>query len=84
MGPDAAPSGSFLISVNNAPSGVEISYNTIDTTGIASIGISVGAAGASDLTITHNDFIGTDSGDGAIWSPHVDVFEVSWNTFTGA
>jgi len=84
MGPDSAPSGSFLISVNNAPSGVEISYNTIDTTGIASIGISVGAAGSSDLTITHNDFIGIDSGDGAIWSPHVDVFEVSWNTFTGA
>ncbi|GAG70500.1 unnamed protein product, partial [marine sediment metagenome] len=84
MGPDTAPAGSFLISVNNAPSGIEISYNTIDTTGIASIGISVGAAGSSDLTITHNDFIGTDSGDGAIWLPHVEVFEVSWNTFTGA
>ena len=83
-GPDTAPAGSFLISVNNAPSGIEISYNTIDTTGIASMGISVGAAGTSDLTITHNDFIGTDSGDGAIWLPHVDVFEVSWNTFTGA
>jgi len=72
----------FVIQLTNAPSGVEISHNTIDTTGSASMGVSIGAAGASDLTISNNDFIAED-GDGSIWGPDVHNVTVSDNTFTG-
>ncbi len=46
-----------LIQLNNGPSGVEISYNKIDTTGDASTGILIGAAGATGLTVDKNIFI---------------------------
>ena len=70
----------FNIQLTNGPSGVEISYNRINTTGSASQGISVGAAGASDLTISNNEFI-ADSGDLVIWGPNMVDVTVSDNTF---
>lgn len=70
------------IQVVNNPSGVEISYNTIDTTGGATEGISVGAAGATGLTISNNTFI-AEVGDGSIWGPRVVDVTVDDNTFTG-
>ncbi|MHC4642112.1 MAG: two-partner secretion domain-containing protein, partial [Planctomycetota bacterium] len=76
-------STTFDIQLTNAPSDVEISWNTIDTTGNASMGINIGAAGATDLTINQNNFI-AEEGDGSIWG---EVFgfdtTVSNNTFTG-
>lgn len=72
----------FVIQLTNAPSGVEISHNTIDTTGNASMGISVGAAGAADLTISNNDFV-ADSGDGCIWGPRLVDLTISDNAFDG-
>jgi len=72
----------FVIQLTSAPSGVEISHNAIDTTGNASMGISVGAAGAADLTISNNDFT-AESGDGCIWGPRLVDLAVSDNTFDG-
>ncbi len=72
----------FNIQLTNAPSGVTISHNTIDTTGDATMGISIGAAGATGLTITGNNFI-AEAGDGSIWGPEVVNIDVSDNTFTG-
>jgi hypothetical protein len=78
----------FNIQLTNAPSGVQISYNTINTTGNASHGISIGAAGATDLTVRNNSFTadnlpGTSGWDGSIWGPDVSNVTVSNNTFTG-
>lgn len=72
----------FNIQLTNAPSGVGISYNTIDTTGSASQGISVGAPGATGLVVNNNSFI-AETGDGSIWGPKVVNVTVSGNTFTG-
>ena len=72
----------FDIQLANAPSGVEISYNSVNTTGNASQGISVGAAGATGLTVNNNAFI-AESGDGSIWGPKIVNVTVSGNTFTG-
>jgi len=81
-------STTFNIQLTNAPSDVEISYNIIDTSGNPSMGISIGDAGASDLTISNNDFIAeTDNGwssDGSIWGPLLVNVDVSDNTFTGS
>jgi len=74
------------IQLVNAPSGVTISHNTIDTTGSAAQGISVGAAGATGLTVSNNNFIAaTISGAGeiSIWGPDVVNVNVSNNQFTG-
>jgi len=79
--PNAANT-TFNIQLANAPSGVTISHNIIDTTGDASMGISVGAAGATGLTISNNAFT-ADNGDGSIWGPKVADVTVSSNTFTG-
>ena|GEM_PF-2648457 len=78
---------SFNIQLANAPANVEISYNTINTTGSASRGICVGTAGASGLTISGNTFTGDNSGpDGAIsaWDGPTSDVTVSGNTITGA
>jgi len=75
-------STTFCIQLVNAPSGVTISHNTINTTGDASMGISIGIDGATDLAINNNEFIG-DSDDGAIWGPNVVDVTVSDNEFTG-
>ena len=77
-----ATATTFDIQLTNAPSDVEISYSTIDTTGSASMGISVGAAGASGFTISNNTFT-ADSGDGSIWGPNVVNVTVSNNTLSG-
>ena len=54
-----------LIQLNNGPSGVELSYNTFDssdTNGTISTGINIGAGGATGLTVDNNIFI-TDEDD---------------------
>ncbi len=73
----------FLIQLANAPSNVSIVDNTINTTGNASMGISVGAAGADGLSITDNTFTAGDLGDGSVWGPSVSDLTVSDNTLTG-
>jgi len=52
---DAANS-TVLLQTVGGPSGVEVSYNTFDTSGNPSIAIAVGAQGASNLTISNNTF----------------------------
>ncbi len=73
----------FLAELQNAPSGVTISHSEIDTTGNATMGISVGAAGADQLTIADNTFTAGDVGDGSVWGPSVSDLTVSDNTLTG-
>lgn len=72
----------FDIQLENAPSGVEISYNTIDTTGTVGQGISIGAAGSTGLTISNNAFT-AEVGDISIYGPYHVNLTVSDNTFTG-
>ncbi len=73
----------FDIQLTNAPSGVNISYNTIDTAiAGATMGISVGAAGATGLVVSYNTFT-ADGTDGSIWGPDVVNVTVSHNTMTG-
>ncbi len=71
-----------VIELENGPTGVTLEDNTINMTanGAGTIGISVGAAGADNLTITDNDFTVGD-GDGAIWGPDVSNVDVIDNTF---
>ncbi|MGB2983583.1 MAG: right-handed parallel beta-helix repeat-containing protein [Candidatus Bipolaricaulia bacterium] len=71
-----------LLQLTHGEDGVTLSHNKFDTTGAASTGISVGAAGATNLTITDNDFVAED-GDGSIWGPKVQDVTVNNNTFTG-
>ena len=78
---DDSSATTFNIQLTNAPSDVEISWNTIDTSGSATMGISVGDAGAAGLNINNNDLIAGD-GDGAIWGPIVSGATVSNNDFT--
>ncbi len=73
----------FLIQLANGPADVTIVNSVIDTTGDATMGVSVGAAGASGLSITGNTFTG-DAGDGLVWGPNVVDVSVTGNTFTGA
>ncbi|MHC4308778.1 MAG: beta strand repeat-containing protein, partial [Planctomycetota bacterium] len=73
----------FEIQLKNAPSNVEISHNRIVTTGNASMGISVGAAGATELNVNNNIFTAGDLGDGSIWGPDMVDVSVTNNTFTG-
>ncbi|MHC4575254.1 MAG: beta strand repeat-containing protein, partial [Planctomycetota bacterium] len=61
----------------------EISWNALDTTGNASMGISVGDAGASGLNINNNTFA-ADGFDGSIWGPLVSGATVSDNTFSSS
>ena len=64
----------FLVQLANGPSDVIISHNTLDMSGNGSQGISVGAAGATGLSIDQNEIVAGD-GDGAIFgdSPIVDL-----------
>jgi filamentous hemagglutinin family protein len=73
----------FDIQLRNAPDDVEISYNSIITAGNATQGISVGAAGATDLSINNNIFTGADAGDLSIWGPGLIGLTVSNNQFIG-
>ena len=80
-----------LIQLNNSPSGVEISYNTVNTTGDASTGILIGAAGATGLTVDNNIFIADEDATYQDWpligpdttNPVLDV-TVTGNEFTGS
>lgn len=72
----------FSIQLTNAPASVLISHNTISTIGAATQGISIGAAGATGLSISNNTF-NAESGDGSIWGPKIVNVTVSNNTFTG-
>ncbi|MHC4889111.1 MAG: beta strand repeat-containing protein, partial [Planctomycetota bacterium] len=59
-----------LVQITHGSPDVEISWNTLDTTGSASMGINIGAAGATGLNINENTFIAEEA-------------TVSDNTFTG-
>ena len=80
-----------LIQLNNAPSGVEISHNTVNTTGTASTGINIGAAGATGLTVSNNIFVADEDSTYQDWpligpdtaNPVLDV-TVTDNEFTGS
>jgi len=72
----------FDIQLKGGPSDVEISWNTIDTTDNATMGISIGADGATGLNINNNTFI-AELGDGCIWGPRLVDLTVSDNTFDG-
>ena len=78
----SGPATTRLIQLVNAPADVTVSHNTIDTTGSASTGISVGSNGATGLTISWNDFA-AELGDGSISGPKVSNAAVTNNTFTG-
>jgi len=73
----------FLVELTHHTTGVTITGNTINTTGTATMGISVGAAGATGLSVTGNEFTG-DAGDGLVWGPNIVDVTVTGNTFTGA
>lgn len=77
-----ATATTFDIQLTNAPSGVNISYNTIGTVGGATMGISIGSAGATGLTVSYNTFA-AEAGDGSIWGPIMVNVTISNNTFTG-
>ncbi|MCJ7729154.1 MAG: filamentous hemagglutinin N-terminal domain-containing protein, partial [Sedimentisphaerales bacterium] len=73
----------FDIQLTNGPSGVEISWNTINTTGNATMGINVGAAGATGLNINNNIFT-ANTGDGCIWGgAPITNLQISTNEFSG-
>ncbi len=73
-----------LVQVTNLLNNVTISYNTLNTTGNASMGINVGAAGTSGLTIDHNTFTAK-AGDGSIWADKLGSnATISNNTFSSS
>ena len=80
--PDA--STTFVIQLTNAPSDVAIKNNIISTSGVASQGISVGAAGSDSLLIQGNTFTNGDDGDGYIWAAESNNIQVKDNTFSFA
>ncbi|GAI22431.1 unnamed protein product, partial [marine sediment metagenome] len=80
-----------LIQFNNAPSGVEISYNIINTNDFASTGINIGAAGAVDLTVSNNIFIADEDDTYQDWpltasagSGNIMDITITDNEFTGS
>jgi len=81
--PNAAGGTTFAIQLANAPKDVNIANNIIDVNATtASMAISVGVAGAENLTIINNHiFIG--SNDGGIWGPDVNHVSVLNNTIHG-
>lgn len=80
-----AATASFLIQLTNGPTDTTIQNCLFNMVGNASMGISVGAAGSTRLTITDNTWTAVDAGDGAIWlnGPNPNV-TVTNNTFNGA
>jgi len=73
-----------LIQLTNGPTDVTIKNCTFSTVGNASMGINVGAAGSTRLTINSNVWTSMDAGDGAIWTegPNPNI-TVTNNTFNG-
>lgn len=72
------------IELENSPNYVTISYNVIDTSGAPTMGVSVGAAGSTGLTVTYNTFQNGEDGDGYIWAEDSEDFSATWNTMTFA
>lgn len=72
------------IELENSPNYVTIQYNVIDTSGLPTMGISVGAAGSTGLTITYNTFQGGEDGDGYIFAEDSEDFTATWNTMSFA
>ena len=72
----------FVVQLANTPSNVTIENNVINTTGGASQGVSVGAAGADSLTIKDNTFY-LEAGDGGIWAPSISNTLIDNNVFYG-
>lgn len=72
----------FMIQLANGPSDVTISYNTINPSGNASMGLSVGAAGATGLIVSNNSFTTSDDGDGAMYGPALVDVTIDNNVFT--
>jgi hypothetical protein len=70
----------FAIQLSNAPTDVNIANNIIDTN--ATMGISIGAAGAVGLTIINNNITIKD-GNGGIWGADVCDVSVLNNTIHG-
>lgn len=75
-------STTFLIQLTNGPTDVTVRGNTLDLSGAASMGISIGVAGAENLAIRNNAF-SADDGDGCIWGPSVSGASINNNVFTG-
>lgn len=72
------------IELENSPNYVTISYNVIDTSGSPTMGISVGAAGSTGLTVTYDTFQGGETGDGYIFAEDSEDFVATWNTMSFA
>lgn len=78
-----------FIELVNAPSDVEISYNIFDTTGTTPDEVScitIGAAGASGLNVSYNQFILATVNDLGVVGTDIDPstgFYISYNEFTG-
>lgn len=75
-------SAGCVIQLTNAPSGVEISDNTIDNTGASSVGINVDANGVDGLQVIKNEFI-AEEGDSSIYGRSATNMIIFGNTFTG-
>ena len=79
----ATPSDAHLVVLSGGSSGVTVEGNIINSTVHPSMGIRIGAAGASGLTISSNTFI-MDAGDvGVYCNGTVSSLTVSGNNFTG-
>ena len=63
---------------------VEISYNTIIVDGGGTIGVSVGAAGATRLKVKHNLFIVSSGLGGFFADKNLDDVDILYNEFQGA
>ncbi|UCG48748.1 MAG: filamentous hemagglutinin N-terminal domain-containing protein, partial [Phycisphaerales bacterium] len=72
-----------LVQLSNGPQDVEISWNTLDTTGAAIYGVWVDSAGATGLDIHENTFVAGTIGDGSILGAGLSDLSVIGNNFTG-
>ncbi|HUW20040.1 MAG TPA: right-handed parallel beta-helix repeat-containing protein [Sedimentisphaerales bacterium] len=76
--------GADLVLLTNGPENVDISYNTLNTTGSSTtLGIKVDAAGTRDLTITNNEFFADGSDTSILGEAPITNLLVSDNEFTG-
>ena len=75
----------FLVQLVNGPQNATIQNCHFNMVGNATMGISVGAAGSTSLTIHNNVWTAVDAGDGAIWLNGQNTgVTVTNNTFYGA
>jgi microcystin-dependent protein/subtilisin-like proprotein convertase family protein len=78
---DDGAATTFLIQLANGPADVTLSYNALDMTGNAGMGVSVGAAGATGLTVDNNTVVAGD-GDGGMFGVEVVDLSVTANTLS--